>query len=245
MIDKRSTDPAPFAAERKTLRSHEVQLAIADHEEGQAFRENRERQREERLRREAAAGPRFYPAPELADGTLILNVRFSTRIRQALNAGGMKTIGEIREASDAKLLSLPEFGKESVAHLRQTLGLTPAVRARRRLIIPLVAAFVLILVGGGSMTLWSFSASKAVAPRASDELLETTKGLEATQQQAVDQLQIVQDQLVAQQNETKKLSEQIATLTEKLDALQRSVANIPTPSSAAPVTQPKAQPSKK
>jgi len=154
----------------------------------------------------------------------------------------MKTIGEIREASDAKLLSLPEFGKESVAHLRQTLGLTPAVRARRRLIIPLVAAFV--LVGGGSMIVWSFSESKAVAPR-SDELLETTKGLEATQQQAVDQLQIVQDQLVAQQNETKKLSEQIATLTEKLDALQRSVANIPTPSSAAPVTQPKAQPSKK
>ena len=117
------------------------------------------------------------------------------------------------------------------------------VRARWQLIIPLVAAFV--LVGGGSMIVWSFSASKAVAPRASDELLETTKGLEATQQQTVDQLQIVQDQLVAQQNETKKLSEQIATLTEKLDALQRSVANIPTPSSAAPVTQPKAQPSKK
>ena len=109
--------------------------------------------------------------------------------------------------------------------------------------IPLIAAFV--LVGGGSMTVWSFSASKAVAPRASDELLETTKGLEVTQQQAVDQLQIVQDQLVAQQTETKKLSEQIATLTEKLDALQRSVANIPAPSVAAPVTQPKAQPSKK
>ena len=118
-----------------------------------------------------------------------------------------------------------------------------AVRAHRQLIIPLVAAFV--LVGGGSMTVWSFSASKAVASRASDELLETTKGLEVTQQQAVDQLQIVQDQLVAQQNETKKLSEQIATLTEKLDALQRSVANIPAPSVAAPVTQPKAQASKK
>ena len=78
-----------------------------------------------------------------------------------------------------------------------------------------------------------------------DELLETTKGLEVTQQQAVDQLQIVQDQLVAQQTETKKLSEQMATLTEKLDALQRSVANIQVPSVAASVTQPKAQPSKK
>ena len=242
MIDKRSTDPGPFAAERKTLRSHEAQEPIANHEEGQAFRENRERQREERLRREAAAGPLLYPAPELADDTLILNVRFSTRIRKALNAGAVKTIGEIREAPDTKLLSLPDFGKESVAYLRQTLGLTPAVHARRRLIIPLVAAFV--LVGGGSMIVWSFSESKAVAPR-SDELLETTKGLEVTQQQTVDQLQIVQDQLVAQQNETKKLSEQIATLTERLDALQRSVANIPPPSVVAPVTQLKAQPSKK
>jgi uncharacterized coiled-coil protein SlyX len=117
------------------------------------------------------------------------------------------------------------------------------VRARWQLIIPLVAAFVLI--GGGGWTVWAFSATKEDAPRASDVLLETTKGLEVTQQQAVDQLQIVQDQLVAQQTETKKLSEQIATLTEKLDAIQRSVANIPAPSVAAPVTQPKVQASKK
>ena len=121
--DKRSTDPGVSAAERKTLRSHEAQEAIADHEEAQAFRENRERLREERLRREAAAGPMFYPAPELPDGTLIQNVRFSTRIRKALDAEGMKTIGEIRKASDSKLLSSPDFGKEFVAYLRQTLGL--------------------------------------------------------------------------------------------------------------------------
>ena len=117
-----------------------------------------------------------------------------------------------------------------------------AVRARWQLIIPLVAAFVLI---GGGWTVWAFSATKEAAPRASDELLETTKGLEVTQQQAVDQLQIVQDQLVAQQAETKKLSKQIATLTEKLDALQQSVANIPAPSVAAPLPIPKAPPSKK
>jgi uncharacterized coiled-coil protein SlyX len=117
-----------------------------------------------------------------------------------------------------------------------------AVLASRRLIIPLVAAVVLF--GGGWMTMWAF-ASKEAAPRASDELLETTKGLGVTQQQAVDQLQIVQDQLAAQQTETKKLSEQIATLSEKLDALQQSVANIPSPSVAAPVTLPKAQPSKR
>jgi hypothetical protein len=130
------------------------------------------------------------------------------------------------------------------AYSRQKLQVDhAAVRARRRLIIPLVAAFVLI--GGGWMTVWALSASKEVAPRTLDELLETTKGLEVTQQQAVDQLQIVQDQLVAQRTETKKLSEQIATLTERLDALQQSVANIPAPSVAAPVTLPKAQPSKR
>ena len=117
------------------------------------------------------------------------------------------------------------------------------VRPRWQPIIPLVAAFVLI--GGGGWTVWAFSATKEDAPRASDVLLEKTKGLEATQQQAVDQLQIVQEQLAAQQAETKKLSKQIATLTEKLDALQQSVTNIAALSVATPTSLPKAQPSKK
>jgi uncharacterized coiled-coil protein SlyX len=75
--------------------------------------------------------------------------------------------------------------------------------------------------------------------QASNEILETTKSLEITQQQAIDQLQIVQDQLAAQQLETKKLSAEIAALTDKLDALQGSVANIsaPSPASAAPSTK--------
>ena len=65
------------------------------------------------------------------------------------------------------------------------------------------------------------------------------KGLQVTQQQAVDQLQIVQDQLVAQRAETKRLSDQIAALTERLDALQQSVANLPTPATHAAGPQPK------
>jgi hypothetical protein len=97
--------------------------------------------------------------------------------------------------------------------------------ALRRLIIPLVAAFALI--GGGLTMVWAFGGSKVVdvpttsasSGRASDELLETTKGLEVTQQQAVDQLQVVQDQLAVQQAETKKLSEEMAALHAKLDAL--------------------------
>ena len=121
---EKSTDPGLSVAERKTLRDREAQEAIADHEEARtAFHENRERLREERLRREAAAGPMLYPAPELPDNTPIETVRFSTRIRNAVTAVGWKTVGEIREASDATLLGLQDLGPGSIAHLRETLGL--------------------------------------------------------------------------------------------------------------------------
>jgi DNA-directed RNA polymerase alpha subunit len=65
----------------------------------------------------------LYPTPELPDDTLIANVRFSTRVRNAINAAGLQTVGEVREASDAMLLSLPDLGQGSVTHLRETLGL--------------------------------------------------------------------------------------------------------------------------
>jgi DNA-directed RNA polymerase alpha subunit len=121
---RKSTDFGLSNAERKTLRATEAQEAMSDHDDAQkAFNENRERLRQARLDREAAAGPMLYPAPELADDTLVENVRFSTRIRNALNSSGLKTVGEIREASDAMLLSLPDLGKSSVTHLRETLGL--------------------------------------------------------------------------------------------------------------------------
>jgi DNA-directed RNA polymerase alpha subunit len=129
--DKKSTDPRLSAAERKTLRCREAKEAIADHEEAQrALHGNLERLREERLEREAAAGPMLYPAPELADDTPIENVRFSTSVRNALTTAGVKTVGEIREASDAKLLGLEDLGRGSVAHLRETLGLPSTVGVR-------------------------------------------------------------------------------------------------------------------
>ena len=121
---KKSTDAGLSNAERKDLRGREAKEAIADHEEAQrALIGNLEHLREERLAREAAAGPMLYPAPELPDDTPIENVRFSTRVRNALTTAGLKTVGEIREASDAMLLSLQDLGKGSVAHLRETLGL--------------------------------------------------------------------------------------------------------------------------
>jgi hypothetical protein len=114
---------------------------------------------------------------------------------------------------------------------------------RRQLSI-FAVVLVVILIGLGYMLLRrGFSGnSPAESPsvvaterQSSNELLETTKGLQVTQQQAVDQLQIVQDQLLAQKEETRKLSEQIAALTEKLNALQVTSA----PTVTAPVSPPK------
>jgi DNA-directed RNA polymerase alpha subunit len=120
----KSTDPGLSAAERKAFSGTEAKEAMTDHEEAQqSFHKNRERLRAERLARETVAGPMLYPAPELPDNTAIDNVRFSPRIRNAVMAAGWKTVGEIREASDATLLGLQDLGKGSVSHLRETLGL--------------------------------------------------------------------------------------------------------------------------
>jgi DNA-directed RNA polymerase alpha subunit len=66
----------------------------------------------------------LFPAPEFPDNTPIGHVRFSSRIPNALNAAGMKTIGEVRETSANALLSLPGLGSGSVARLREALGLS-------------------------------------------------------------------------------------------------------------------------
>jgi DNA-directed RNA polymerase alpha subunit len=122
--DKKSTDPGLSAAERKELRGREAKEAIADHEETQrALHVNRERLREERLAREAATGPMVAPTPELPDDTPIERVLFPTRIQNALRAAGLATVGEVRETSDEALLSFPNFGRASIDHLRETLGL--------------------------------------------------------------------------------------------------------------------------
>jgi DNA-directed RNA polymerase alpha subunit len=103
---RKSTDPGLTNAERKSLRESEAQEAMSDHEDAEkAFHDNRERLRMARLAREAVAGPVLYPALGLPDETPIDNVRFSTRIANALKVAGVNTVGEIRQASDATLLS--------------------------------------------------------------------------------------------------------------------------------------------
>jgi DNA-directed RNA polymerase alpha subunit len=63
-----------------------------------------------------------YPTPELPDDTPIDRVRFATRIRNVLNAAGIKTVGDVRKTSDKTLLSFQDLGPRSVTHLRETLG---------------------------------------------------------------------------------------------------------------------------
>jgi peptidoglycan hydrolase CwlO-like protein len=62
--------------------------------------------------------------------------------------------------------------------------------------------------------------------------VEKTRGLEVTQQESIDQLQVVQDQLqtvkrllAVQQADTKRLSEQVSGLTEAIDGLRQSFAS--------------------
>jgi uncharacterized protein HemX len=118
-------------------------------------------------------------------------------------------------------------------------------------------ALALVLIGIGSIALWRIytgntpESDRVVASRqlqarvaqASEQLVEKTKGLEATQQESIDQLQMVQDQLqtvrrqlASQQTDTKKLSEQIGTLTEAIEGLRQSFAG-------AQATEPAAEPS--
>jgi DNA-directed RNA polymerase alpha subunit len=72
------------------------------------------------------------PTPELPDDTPIGNLRFPTRLRNALAAAGVKTVGEVRETADQTLLSFQNLGPDSVAHLRKTLGLTSTHGVRPR-----------------------------------------------------------------------------------------------------------------
>jgi uncharacterized protein HemX len=119
-------------------------------------------------------------------------------------------------------------------------------------------ALVLVVLGIGSIALWRAYTGNApetdrvVASRqlqartaqASEQLVEKTKGLEATQQESIDQLQVVQDQLLtvrrllaSQQGDNKKLSDQVAALTEAIEGLRQSFAS-------AQATEPAAEPSR-
>ncbi|HYW64922.1 MAG TPA: hypothetical protein VE865_17155 [Bradyrhizobium sp.] len=116
------------------------------------------------------------------------------------------------------------------------------------------AALVIVFLGIGAIGLWraytgnspeqeratSARLLQARAAQASETLVEKTKALETSQQESIDQLQGVQDQLqtvrrllAAQQGETKKLSEQVGSLTGAIDTLRQSFASVQSSETAA------------
>lgn len=111
----------------------------------------------------------------------------------------------------------------------------------------LVAALVLgLILGGGLTALWTVYGS-APQPRAdataSNETAQAIKDLQTSQQKIAGQLQSVltsnqaetKQTLLAEQAETKRLSDQVTALSGKLDALQQSFARVqqqPSPASS-------------
>jgi DNA-directed RNA polymerase alpha subunit len=64
----------------------------------------------------------FDLRPDLPDDTLMEMVRIPTRIRNALNYAGLKTVGEVRETPDATFASIPDLGPGSIKWLRERVG---------------------------------------------------------------------------------------------------------------------------
>jgi hypothetical protein len=117
---------------------------------------------------------------------------------------------------------------------------------------------LLIVVGIGSMALWR--ATTEIVPevdrvalarllqsrtaQAPEQLVERTRSLEASQQDSIDQLQMVQDelqtvkrQLASEAADKKRLADQVAALTETV-RLRQSFASAPPDPSPAPETRP-------
>lgn len=139
-----------------------------------------------------------------------------------------------------------ELTRDTRAHSIARLGTQPIALA--------AAALLVILAGIASIVLWrAYSGApdveraastrqlQARTAQASEQLVEKTKGLEANQQESIDQLQMVQDQLqtvrrllAAQQADTRRLSDRVSSLTDAIDGLRQSYASAQTsePSSA-------------
>jgi hypothetical protein len=80
-----------------------------------------------------------------------------------------------------------------------------------------------------------------------DELVENTKALQISQQEAIDQLQVLQQLLADQQTANKKASSDVAALSDKLESLRQSFASVPSaPAAEAEAPHPaKAKPAKR
>jgi peptidoglycan hydrolase CwlO-like protein len=108
-------------------------------------------------------------------------------------------------------------------------------------------ALAVVVTGAGSVALWrvttgsspeqdrTLAARQLIQSRVlqtSQQLVEKTKALDLSQQDAIDQLQALQDDvqtvkraIAAQQNDAKRLSGEITSLTEAIDSLKQAFAS--------------------
>ena len=152
----------------------------------------------------------------------------------------------IRTADD-RSRTLPRVG----THLM--IGIAPEERSNTlsrigtQPIALAAATLLVILASFAVVALWRASAGtspeqrqaaaadrwlQARTAKASETLVEKTKGLQITQQASIDQLQVVQDQLqqvrkmlAAQQADTKRLSDQMSSLNAAIEGLRQSFAS--------------------
>jgi uncharacterized coiled-coil protein SlyX len=141
---------------------------------------------------------------------------------------------------DPLLLRKPiyaDFGAPMIEYSHDELDRDSAVALRDRgrwaprLFILLVFLAALAV---GSVVLRGFYAT---AP--SETAPASVSDLEASQQEVVDQLQALQEALRQQRAETRKLSDEVAALSGRLDALQQSFASAPVPVSKPDAPKPK------
>lgn len=137
----------------------------------------------------------------------------------------------------------PDNPKHGIAHI----GSQPIALA--------AVALAVLLAGGGTVALWRASTGsypetdRAVAIRqvqartaeATEQLADKTRAIGVTQQEQVDQLQALQEQmqgvkrlLAAQQNDARRLSDQVGTLTGAIDSLRQSFASAQSSDTPAP-----------
>jgi hypothetical protein len=125
----------------------------------------------------------------------------------------------------------------------QGVSLTRPLRGQ----VLLVAAAAFLIIGG--VALWRMGSPHSPAPRpvttavtapvknpVLDELVKTTRALNDSQQQAIDQLQVLQDTVASQAAALKASSDATAALNDRLETLRRSFA-----SAAQPVAEPVAK----
>ncbi len=152
---------------------------------------------------------------------------------------------------------LPSRGVDGV--MTEDISDNARLKALQRIgpqpIVLAAIAFAVMVAGIGSIFAWrNYSGTtpeqdRVVSGRlvqtrvaqASEQLVEKTKDLEASQQQSIDQLQVVQDQLqaiqqalTAQRTETKRLAEQVGGLSSALESMRDSFASLQASEVAAP-----------